>query len=204
VSVAAVERPGRTAGLAALAYVVLLLLGVLLLGTPEGDAPDEEWRQHFADKANRTQILLAGGAVVLAGASFLVAGTALARRLAGSSTSGLLGSAATAHGVLVMLAGLAGASMALLRDVAGMPLSEDVTLLRLSDAMFFATLLLPGLVTAGLVAWCVARSAEDVLPGWLRRSGYGVAVLSLAGLLLFPVVVWVLWLVLLAIVLLRG
>ena len=84
---------------------------------------------------------------------------------------------------------------------AGMPLPRDPDLLRTSDALMFATLLLPGMLTAGLVAWCCARG------GWLPRplalSGHVVAVLSVAGLLLFPVILWLVWLLAVAVVLLR-
>ena len=193
----------RSTGIAGLAYVVLLFAGIFLLGTPEGDASDDAWTRHFADSGNRTAILAAAVATMVAGLAFLVFMTGLSHRV-GPGSSGVLRSAGTAHGVLVMLAGLLGGSMAIMKDVAGMPLPEEVSLLRLSDALFFATLLLPGLLAAGLVAWSVARSGDAGIPLWLRRTGYGVAVLSIAGLMVFPALLWLVWVLLLAVAVLRA
>jgi hypothetical protein len=58
------------------------------------------------------------------------------------------------------------------------------------------------MLTAGLVAWCCAYG------GWLPRplalAGVVVAVLSVAGLALFPVALWLVWLLAVAVVLLRS
>jgi hypothetical protein len=193
------ETRDRSTGIAGIAYVVLLFGGIFLLGTPEGDASDAAWSKHFADADNRTMILVAAAATMLSGLAFLVFMTGLARRV-GPQQSGVLRSAGTAHGVLVMLAGLLGGSMAIMKDIAGMPLPAEVSLLRLSDALFFATLLLPGLLAAGLVAWSAARSPEAGLPLWLRRAGFAVAGLSLVGLAVFPALVWLIWVLVVSVV----
>jgi len=57
------------------------------------------------------------------------------------------------------------------------------------------------MLTAGLVAWCCARGGR--LPRPLALAGVVVAVLSVAGLALFPVVLWLLWLLAVAVVMLR-
>jgi hypothetical protein len=188
----------RSAGVAGLLYVLLLVTGIAVLGTPEGDAPDAEWVDHFTDSGNRTRVLLAGMSVMGAGLAFLVAAPGLVRR-AGPVAS----AASVAHAVLVLLAGLAGASIAIVVDVAGMPLPDDPDLLRLSDALLFATLLIPGLLTAGLLAWCVARSDDESLPTGVRRAGYVVAILSLGGIALIPALLWLVWVAVLSALALR-
>jgi hypothetical protein len=192
----------RSAGSAAVIYVVLLVAGVVVLGTPEGDADDATWVAHFSDRGSRRQVLAAGLLLVAAGLAFLVAVAGIAGRFATGSRAILLASAGTAHGILVVLAGMIGGSIAVVVDLAGMPVPRDPDLLRMSDALMFATLLLPGMLTAGLVAWICARG------GWLPRplalSGVVVAVLSVAGLALFPVVLWLVWLLAVAVLLLRS
>ncbi|MGH8868919.1 MAG: hypothetical protein ACRDYU_13095 [Actinomycetes bacterium] len=199
---AAAPPSTRAAGLAAIVYVVLVVAGVGLLGTPEGEASDATWVAHFADKGSRWQTLAAGLLLVVAGLAFLLATAGLVSRLAPGTLATLLAAAGTTHGVLVVLAGMAGGSIAIITDLAGMPLPRDPDLLRASDAMMFATLLIPGMLAAGLVAWCCGRG------GWLPRplalAGLVVAVLSVAGLALFPVFLWLLWLVAVAVVLLRS
>jgi hypothetical protein len=192
----------RSAGIAAVLYVLLLISGVAVLGTPEGDADDATWVAHFSDKGSRQRILAAGLLLVAAGLAFLVVAAGISGRLATGSRAILLASAGTAHGILVILAGMVGSSIPVVTDLAGMPMPSDPDLLRMSDALMFATLLLPGMLTAGLVAWCCARG------GWLPRplalAGVAVAVLSAAGLALFPVVLWLAWLLAVAVVLLRS
>ncbi len=185
----AIGRGDRAAAAAGLLYAALLIAGVALLGTPEGDAPDPVWTDHFADGGNRARVLAGGLSAVGAGIAFLVLAAGLARRL-GSALVLCLGAA---HGVLVVTAGLFGSSMAIVTDVAGMPLPDDPDLLRLSDALFFATLLLPALLTGGVFAWAAARTGGEQLPAPLRRSGYAVGVLSIAGLALIPVLLWLAW-----------
>jgi hypothetical protein len=191
----------RPAGIAAALYVLFLVTGVAVLGTPEGDADDATWVAHFSDKASRQQVLFAGLLLVAAGLAFLVAAAGLAVRFATGSRAILLASAGTAHGVLVILAGMVGSSIAVVTDLAGMPMPRDPDLLRISDALMFATLLLPGMLTAGLVAWCCASGGR--LPRPLALAGVVVAVLSVAGLALFPVVIWLVWLLAVAVVMLR-
>jgi hypothetical protein len=192
----------RSAGIASVLYVLLLVTGVAVLGTPEGDADDATWVAHFSDKGSRQQVLAAGLLLVAAGLAFLVAVAGLAGRLATGSRAILLASAGTAHGLLVILAGMTGSSIAVVTDLAGMPMPRDPDLLRMSDALMFATLLLPGMLTAGLVAWCCGRGGR--LPRPLALAGVAVAVLSVAGLALFPVVLWLIWLLAVAVVLLRS
>jgi len=191
----------RSAGIGAVLYVLFLVTGVAVLGTPEGDAADETWVAHFSDKGSRQQVLSAGLLLVAAGLAFLVAAAGLAVRFATGSRAVLLASVGTAHGILVIFAGMVGGSIAVVTDLAGMPMPRDPDLLRMSDALMFATLLLPGMLTAGLVAWCCARGGR--LPRPLALGAVVVAVLSVAGLLLFPVVIWLVWLLAVAVVLLR-
>jgi hypothetical protein len=192
----------RSAGIACVLYVLLLVAGVAVLGTPEGDADDATWEAHFSDEGSRQRVLAAGVLLVAAGLAFLVSAAGLAAKLTKGSQAILLVSAGTAHGILVILAGMVGSSIAVVTDLAGMPMPRDPDLLRMSDALMFATLLLPGMLTAGLVAWCCARG------GWLPRplavAGLVVAVLSVAGLALFPVALWLVWLLAVAVVLLRS
>jgi len=200
------ERPSRAwsraAGGALLGYAVLMVAGVALLGTPEGDADDAVWVAHFADQDSRRQVLVAGLLVVVGGLAFLVGTAGLVARAASGPWATLLGSVGTAHGILVVVAGMVGSSMAITSELVGMPVPRDPDLLRLSDSLFFATLLIPGSLSAGLVAWCCA--SEPWLPRPLALAGRVVAVLSVAGLALFPVVLWLLWIVAAAVVLMRN
>ena len=179
-------------------FVVLLVLGILLLGTPEGDAPDEEWLAHFSDSGNRTQAIVATYLTVVAGLSFLCFTVGLSRRIERPDEPGLarlaLG-AGTVYAALVAVAGVVGGLPALAHSVGGMPLIEDADLIRMTDALYFAILLIPGLLTAGVFAAAACRGAAlaFALPRWVIISGYVVAVLAVAGALAFPMALWLAW-----------
>jgi hypothetical protein len=78
-------------------------------------------------------------------------------------------------------------------------------LARQFDNLAMGVLLLPGAIFAGAFTATASYSARQdaLLPGWLTIAGYVVAVLQLAGGLFLPFVLFLLWMLVVSIVLLR-
>jgi hypothetical protein len=73
------------------------------------------------------------------------------------------------------------------------------------DQIGFALLLVAGALSAGAFTGFASFAARrrEILPGWLTMAGYIVAALQLVAGLFFPFVLFVLWVLVISIVLLR-
>jgi hypothetical protein len=73
------------------------------------------------------------------------------------------------------------------------------------DQIGFALLLVAGALSAGAFTGFASFAARrrEILPGWLTMAGYVVAALQLVAGLFFPFVLFVLWVLVISIVLLR-
>ena len=85
------------------------------------------------------------------------------------------------------------------------PVPAGADLSRQLDNVGFALLLVAGALSAGaFTATAAYRARRDtILPGWLTIAGYVVAVLQLAAGLFFPFILFLLWVLVVSIVLLR-
>jgi Domain of unknown function (DUF4386) len=203
----------RWGGIAAIVFAVLFVVGFLLVAdTPEGDASNAEWVRHFADSDNRRMIII--GVVVWAVAmlAFLVFVGVLRERLRNASPGAeWISTVAFACGLvfaaMLATAGLGAGSVAASVEFGDAPVPRDANVLRTFDSLGFGALLLFGAAAAGLliITTSVVAGRAALLPRWLVVAGYiaGVIVL-LGGLFFIPLVLFVLWMLVVGIVMLRG
>ncbi len=87
----------------------------------------------------------------------------------------------------------------------GTPVPRGADLARQLDGLGFGLLLVAGALTLALFIALASNLArrDGTLPGWLTVAGYVVAVLQLAGALFFPFALALLWVLIVAIVLVR-
>ncbi len=203
--------PRRSTGIAGIAFVVLAIAVVILGGDGDFSRDDAALQEFFLADARQAQ---AAAAVVL----LPFAAAALLWFVAGVRS--LLSAEDDRVGLLPAAAGLGGCFFAATFAV-GMTTSNSVAAaLAFTDAFQFDagfaryTLILGIILTTAslagaavlVVATSLAGGRSGLLPRWLCRSGYVVALLALVSVLLFawPIALVVLWLLACSIVLLRG
>jgi hypothetical protein len=203
----------RAGGIAAIAFAVLFVVGFLLVAdTPEGDASNAEWLRYYADSDNRRMIVIGAFVLALAAVAFLVFLGVLRERLRNTG-SGLewVGTTAFASGLLFVamlaVATLGTASVSASVEFGDAPVVRDADILRTFESLGVGALVLFGAAAAGLliITTSVVAGRAALLPRWLVVTGYvaGVIVL-LGGLFFIPLVLFVLWMLVVGIVMLRG
>jgi hypothetical protein len=203
----------RVGGIAAIAFAVLFVVGFLLVSdTPEGDESNAQWLRYYADSDNRRMIVIGAFVLALAAVAFLVFLGVLRERLRNAG-SGLewVGTTAFASGLLFVamlgVATLGTGSAAASVEFGDSPLVRDADVLRTFESLGVGALVLFGSAAAGLliVTTSVAGGPAGFLPRWLVVTGYvaGVIVI-LGGLFFIPLALFVLWMIAVGIVLLRG
>jgi len=210
------ERAGKgllAGGIAAIVFAVLFVVGFLLTtDTPEGDESNRAWVRHFADSDNRRTIVIGVILLALAAVAFLIFLGALRERLrAAVPGAEWLSTVAFASGV-VFVAMIAVFSVGVGAIPAGIefgdnPVVTNADVIRSLDSLGFGAMLLFGAASAGLliITTSIVSGRAALLPRWLVVTGYVVGVIVLLGGLLFlPLALFVLWMLAIGIVMLRG
>jgi hypothetical protein len=208
------ERPGTgllAGGIAAIVFAVLFVVGFLLTtNTPEGDESNREWVRHFADSGNRRTIVIGAILIALAALAFLIFLGALRERLRTAAPGAeWLSTIAFASGI-VFVAMLGVFAVGVAAVPAGVafgdnPVPRDADIMRSLDSLGFGALLLFGAGAAGLLilTTSIVSGRAALLPRWLVVTGYVVGVIVLlGGLLFFPMILLVLWMLAVGIVML--
>lgn len=201
----------RTTGIAGTVFVALAIAIVILSGDADFSRDDAALEDFFVRNTRQAQAFTAVVLLPLAAAALLwfVAGIRTLLR-AGDDGGGMLPSAA----------GLGGGVFAA-TFLVGMTTSNSVAAaLAFTDAYQFdagiarLTLILGIILTTAslagaavlVVATSLAGQRSGLMPTWLSRAGYVVAVLALFSVLLFawPIALVGLWMLTLSIMLLRG
>ena len=202
---------------AGIVFAVLYVAGTMLRGVSPSDvdkvnddptALAATWHEYYSDSGHRWVILSGVFALMVACIAMVVFGAALRERLAdaGAPTAGRLTFAASImFGAVTMVGAVALAwipGSKQFGDVA-IPTSD---LVYMGNQLGYGVLLLPGGAAAGflLVTGGFAAARRGVLPTWLGWAGVviGVIVFGLGGLFL-PMALFVLWVLVVAIMLLR-
>jgi hypothetical protein len=200
-------------GIAALVFAVLFVVGFLMVSdTPDGDESNLKWFRYYADSDNRRMIVI--GAIVLAVAAlaFLIFLGALRDRLRNGTAGGdWVGSTAAASGVffvaMLAVAALGTGSVAAGVEFGDNPVPRDTDIMRTFESLGTGALVLFGAVAAGLliITASVAAGRTALFPRWLVISGYVAGVIVIVGGLFFiPLVLFVLWMIIVGIVMLRS
>jgi hypothetical protein len=202
----------RWGGIAAIAFAVLFVVGVLMVSdTPEGDESNAEWLRYYADSDNRRMIVIGAFVLALAALAFLVFLGVLRERLRNTAPGAeWFGTTAFASGLLFVamlaVATLGTASTSASVEFGDAPVVRDADVLRTFESLGFGALLLFGAAAAGLliITSSVAGGRASLFPRWLVVTGYvaGVIVL-LGGLFFIPLVLFVLWMLVVGVVMLR-
>lgn len=194
----------------AVAYAGLFLAGSFLPTLPEGAYSDARVIGLLADSGSRTGIVLGGLLLTLAGLAVLpfLAGLALRlHRADPRSTAGVvvLG-AGLVHVVMLLVAARSFSGYATGIAVGELEVPVDATMVRVLSDQGFGTLLLPGLMAAGVAMGVASLAARRhaLLPGWLTVAGLVMAVLTLGGALWIPQFLPPLWVLLVALTLAEG
>jgi hypothetical protein len=201
-------RGGPWAGIA---FVVLFVVRfVAFLDTPDSDAPVSEWTEYFEDSGNRTQSLVGTYLMALAGLAFLWFLVWLCGRLReAEAPSGFLTRVAFAAGVLfvamLLASGIAMGTVAASIEFGDAPVA-DGEFARQFENLGFGLLLLAGMFAAGvfMAAASLAALRTTTLPRWLAIAGIvGGLLLIPFGVIFLPMVLLLLWVIAVAIVLMR-
>jgi hypothetical protein len=210
------EGAGRgllAGGIAAIVFVVLFVVGFLLTtDTPDGNASNAKWVRYFADSGNRRMIITGVILFALAAVAFLIFLGILRERLRGAAAgSESLSTIAFASGIVfvTMLAAmtLGFGSVAASVTFGDAPVPRDADIMRTLTSVGFGALLVFGAASAGLlvVTTSIVGGRAALLPRWLVVTGYVVGVIVfLGGLLFFPIILFLLWMLAMGIVMLRG
>ena len=203
----------RAGGIAAIVFAVLFVVGFLLVSdTPDGDESNLKWVRYFADSDNRRMIVIGAIVLALAAVAFLVFLGVLRESLRGAAPGAeWVGTTAFASGLLFVamlaVATLGTASVSASVQFGDNPVVRDADVLRTFESLGIGALVLFGAAAAGLliITTSMAGGRAALLPRWLVVAGYiaGVIVL-LGGLFFIPLVLFVLWMLVVGIVMLRG
>ena len=200
----------RFAGLGAIAYVVLFIVGCILAfeGSPEGDDSPAEFISYFGDSGNRDKIALGWALVLLGVFFFLWFLSALRQLLRDIDGDGFLTTLATIGGALYAALTLAGISV----WTAIATMSDDT----FRDQVF------PGIIHAGndagyvlhasggigagsmMIAASLAVSRAGLIPRWAGIVGIVFGVIALASIMFFPMLLIALWLLVAGFLLFRA
>jgi hypothetical protein len=196
-------------GIAALVFAVLFVVGFLMVSdTPDGDASNREWRRYFLDSGNRRMIVIGVIMLTLAAIAFLFFLGVLREQLRAAAVgSEWIATVTFASGVVMvaMLAvfALGQGSVAASVVFGDAPVPRDADIMRTFVSAGFGAILLFGATTAGLLIFTtsIVSHRAALLPRWLVVSGYVAGVIVfLGGLLFFPFVLFLLWMVAIGIV----
>jgi hypothetical protein len=203
----------RAGGIAAIVFAVLFVVGILFVSdTPDGDESNLKWIRYYADSDNRRMIIIGAIVLALAAVAFLIFLGVLRERLRNAAPGAeWVGTTAFASGLLFVamlaVATLGTASVSASVEFGDSPVVRDADVLRTFESLGVGALVLFGAAAAGLliITSSLAGGRAALLPRWLVVAGYiaGVIVL-LGGLLFIPLVLFVLWMLVVGIVMLRG
>jgi hypothetical protein len=198
------ERSGRLGIWAGIAFVVLFVAGFLVLSTPSSSKAKDtvKWQRWWLDSGHRAGAVIGAYLMVLGLLAFLWFLSSLRDRLGeGGGLAVTFGSVFVAMGLVSALirAAIPGGKIFASTPVPGSDFARQF------DNIGMAILLVAGALAAGgfLIAASYLARQNGLLPGWLTIAGYLVGVLQLAAGLFFPFVLFVLWVLVATIVLLR-
>jgi hypothetical protein len=205
------QRRGlRAGGIAAIVFVVLFVIGFLMsTDTPDTDESNLKWVRYFADSGNRRMIIIGAILFAAAAAAFLVFLGVLRERLRGASTPEWLATVVFASGiafvVMVAATGLGLGSVAASVTFGDAPVPRDADIMRTFESVAFGALTLFGAAFAGLLVFTTSlvSGRAALLPRWFVVTGYVVGVIVFfGGLLFFPMILFLLWMLVIGIVML--
>lgn len=197
------ERPARFGPWMGIAFFVLFVAGFLVFPTPDNGKNTVKWERWWTDSGHRVAAIIGAYLMVLALLAFVCFTWGLNQRLRGQG--GVMITFGTVFVTLGLVSALVRAAIPGGKLFGSTPIPSGPDLSRQLDNVGFAVLLVAGAVAAGAFTAAASYLArrDGVLPGWLTVTGYVVAVLQIAASLFFPFLLFLLWVLVASIVLLR-
>ena len=207
-------RALRLGGVGGLAFALAFFLGLVLTDVPDATSTTAEAVRFYAEDGNRVKTILAAYLFGVAGLCFVGFLASLTGALRAADERSPFPTAAIVAGAvylgLVLAAGAAfvapSATLALDPEHSGTATPDLADLARgLSILGDWLLLMFAPFAAAALVAsTSLAALRSGVLRPWLAWGGLGIAALLLAGVLFFPLFVFLLWVVAVSVALLRA
>jgi hypothetical protein len=203
----------RWGGISGIVFVVLFVVAFLMTtDTPDGNASNREWLKYFRDSGNRRMQVIGALIFAVAVLAFLLFLGVLRERIRNASAGGeWIATTAFASGIafvaMVAVFALGQASVAAGVQFGDSPVPRDADIMRTFTSLGFGAMLVFGAASAGLlvITTSVAGGRAGLISRWLAVTGYVVGVIVIVGgLIFFPFVLFVLWVLALSIVMLRG
>jgi hypothetical protein len=187
-----------------IAFVVLFVVGFLVFPTPR-DNNDVKWDTWWDDSGHRVGAIIGAYLMVLGLLAFVWFMWNLCQRFRdGGGMAITFGSLFVG---IVSVSVLVRASLPGGKQFGDQDLPQQLRDWSMQmDNIGFGLMLVAGALAAGAFAGVVSYLArrDALLPNWLTIAGYVVAVIQLAGGVFFPFVLFILWVLIVSIVLLRS
>jgi hypothetical protein len=194
------QASGRFGAWMGIAFVVLFVVGFISFPEPDNNKNTARWVRWWTDSGHRTGALIGAFLMVLGVLAFVWFASSLRDRL--GEGSGLMLTFGSIFAAIALVSIVVRVSIAGAKQFGDTPVPTG-DFARQFDQIGFGLLLTAGALTAGLfvVLASYQASRSGALPGWLCVAGYIVGALQLVAAVLVPFVLFLLWVLIAAIVL---
>ena len=186
-----------------IAFVVLFVAGFGAIPTPSNNKNTAQWAQWWNDSGHRAGAIVGAYLMVLGALAFVWFASSLRDQFGEGGR--LMFTFGSMFAVIAVVSIMVRVSIPGAKQFGSTPLPAGGDLPRQFDQIGYAMLLVAGALAAGLFVGMASHLARrsGALPGWLTVAGYVVAVLQLAASLFFPFLLFLLWVFVASIVLMR-
>ena len=205
-------KPGgwsRWGALSGVAFVVVFIIGVIGSSPPAVNASDQKWTDNYTGQSNQISHVLSGVCLVVAGLCLLAFLTLLWMRVADArrpaSVNPLPLVAASVAAACMAVGGVSMAAISGSMIGGSPPPLPNADLLRFGDYFGFAMVGVAGMIATSLsiASLTVLARSAGVFGRGLTVFSLVVAVILLFSVLFLPILALMIWLVVLAVVMLR-
>jgi hypothetical protein len=197
------RRLGRVGTWMGIAFVVLFVVGFITFSTPDDNKNTAQWARWWTDSGHRASAIIGAYLITLGVLAFVWFAWALRERV--GEGGGLMFTFASIFAAIALVSTLVRAAIPGGKVFGETPVPAGGDLARQFDNIGFGALLVAGALAAGvfvaLASYLASRS--EALPGWLTVAGYVVAALQLVATFFFPFILFFVWVLIAAIVLVR-
>ncbi|HEV3450844.1 MAG TPA: hypothetical protein VG869_06520 [Acidimicrobiia bacterium] len=196
-------RLGRVGAWMGVAFVVLFVAGTFAIPMPSDNKKTAEWAKWWTDSGHRAGAIVGAYLTVLGVLAFIWFASSLRDRFGEGGR--LMFTFGSIFAALALVSVMVRVSIPGAKQFGSTPVPAGGDLARQFDQIGFALLLVAGALAAGLFVGMASHLARrsGTLPGWLTIAGYVVAVLQLVASFFFPFLLFLLWVLVASIVLLR-